>query len=476
VTKAELGKSLVASHEKFTRLCYNALHGGGYQQTRFDKILCEALDKTFTGEITRLIINIPPRHGKTLRAVQAYVARGYAINPKANFIHSSYSDRLVRDNSVAVRDIIRSREYQILYPHVLFRQDVGAVGLWKTSAGGTFLASPAGGAVTGFGAGLLGSGFGGALIIDDPLKPSDALSDTKRAFINRRWESTFRSRLATRRTPVIVIMQRIHELDFTHELLEESGSDEDWHHLVLPCYISSDYVYTQGGVYIEHALPDGALWDAKFTGEQAKRLMSNVQYSQEPSPAKGTVFEREWFGRYGAVPKNIKAWSIYADTATKTKTYSDYSVFQLWGLTTENHGFLIAQRRGKFSVPFLKGEFIQFYNSCLAESAQKRIKISIEDRDSGSGLIQALELDGYSVTAVQRTEGKYSRAVKAAPQILDKRIHIPNGVMGDGVINEAVKFTANNSHRHDDQIDPMLDFINYELPNFNRYPVGVYDV
>ena len=461
----EIGEHLVKRHDNFVPFAFNLLKNAEYIETRFDHIINAVLDKTLTGEIKRLIINIPPRHGKTLKAVHAYVARGYAINPKSNFIHTSYSDKLVHDNSVTIRDIVNHPDYQKIFPHVSFKQDSNAKGLWRTTAGGTFIASPAGGSITGFGAGIIGATeFSGALIIDDPVKPDDASSDTLITSINQRWENTFKSRLADQNTPVIVIMQRIAENDFTAELLDRSGADEDWHHLVLPAYISSDYVYTQAGRYIEHDLSDGALFGEKFTDAQAKAAMTNIQWSQEPSPAKGEIYEREWFKRYESLPNNIKSLSIYCDTASKTKKYNDYSVFQLWAKTTSNQGYLIKQDREKIKVPFLKDRFIKFYND--SKKYGNINSIGIEDKDSGVGLIQALEIEKYKVKAIQRREGKYARAVKAAPSILHGNIFLPVGAVGDMIIAEAVKFKADDSHAHDDQIDPMNDFINHELPKF----------
>lgn len=461
----------VSDHAYFSKFATKALDGNDHIDTAFDPIINSALDKTFTGEIKRLLINIPPGYGKTARAVWAYVARGFAINPGSRFIHSSYSDKLVQDNSSKIRDLINHNDYRKLFPYVNFKEDSKAKGLWKTDQGGSFLASPSGGAITGFRAGLVNSDylFSGAFIIDDPLKPDDALSDTKRDFINQRWHNTFKSRLAHPDVPVIVIMQRIHEEDFTWELLENSG--EQWHHLVLPAYIDPEYEYKQSGIYVDHGLPEGSLWDVKADDKRAQALMDNIQYSQEPTPAKGEVYEREWFKRYSGMPKNIKKWSIYCDTASKVKKYNDYSVFQLWAQTTSNEGYLVKQWRDKVKVPYLIGKLETFYQESEKISGTKRIPISIEDKDSGTGLIQGLELksddDGvnYNVKAIQRNEGKYARALKAAPHIKDGEIHIMIGPEGDGLITEASKFKADDSHKFDDQLDPMADFINYELPN-----------
>ncbi len=473
----EEAQALVGSHELFTRFATQALDGVKHIDAPFDPIINKAIDDVFLGNINRLIVNVPPGYGKTSKAVWSFVGRGFAINPASRFIHSSYSDKLVQDNSSRIRDLINHEEYKLLFPYVSFKEDSKAKGLWKTMQGGSFLASPSGGSVTGFRAGLMKSDyiFTGCLIIDDPLKPDDAISEAKRSFVNQRWHNTFKSRLAHPEVPVIVIMQRVHEEDFTWELLENSG--EEWHHIVLPAYIEPEYEYKQSGKYIEHDLPEGSLWSVKARDEVALAMMDNIQYSQEPTPAKGEVYEREWFKRYNAIPEHIKSWSIYCDTASKTNKYNDYSVFQLWAKTVNNKGYLVDQWRKKVKIPFLLDEFKAFYAKSETTSGKRRIQVSIEDKDSGVGLIQALELvadsegDKYKVTAIQRKEGKYARAVQAAPHIKDGNIYIMQGATGDGVITEATKFKADDSHLHDDQLDPMNDFINFELPN-SRYHFG----
>lgn len=461
----QLGAHIVSRHANFAPFAFHCLTGGQYIPTPFDGILGDTLDRVFTGDITRLIINIPPGFGKTFHVIQSFVARGFAVNPAARFIHTSYSDTLVHDNSIKIRDIVSSQAYQSIFPHVSFRQDSTSKKYWKTSSGGAFLASPAGGAITGFRAGVLGeTGFSGAFLADDLVKPDDASSEALVQRINRRWESTFRSRFAHERVPFVLIMQRISDRDFTHELLNGSGANEKWHHLVLPAYISSEYQYDNTGFYIEHGLPEGALWPQKLNEAQAKARINDIQYSQVSTPARGEVFEAQWFKRFSSVPSNVKSWSIYADTASKTAKYNDYTVFQLWAKTTENHGYLVAQYRDKVKVPHLLPAFLRFYDDAKKQSGGRAVSINIEDKDSGVGLIQALELDGRDVTAIQRREGKYSRWQKASAPIQRGDVFIFDGAVGDGVIAEAVRVRADDSHAHDDQVDPLCDFVNFELP------------
>jgi len=169
-TNSDVGAFIASRHEHFLPFVSSTL-GNEYIVTPFDDVINTALDKTITGEIKRLVINIPPRMGKTLRAVIAYVSRGFAINPASNFIHSSYSDKLVQANSAQIRKVLSDPDYQRMYPYVKLQGDTNAKGLWKTTIGGGFLASPFGGTITGFGAGIIGCEheFSGALIIDDPM-------------------------------------------------------------------------------------------------------------------------------------------------------------------------------------------------------------------------------------------------------------------------------------------------------------------
>lgn len=228
--------------------------------------MCNALDRVYSGEIRRLIVNVPPGYSKTELAVVNFMARGFAINPGARFIHASYAQALALDNSSKARDVIALEGYQRHWP-VTLKADTAAKGLWRTTDGGHVRAAASGEPITGFRAGrMLDDGepwrFTGALIIDDPIKPDDVSSDATRKFINARWQNTFKSRLADESVPVIVIMQRLHVGDFVAHLLETSG--EEWHVLKLPVWIDGecDPVHPKA-IMIPHGLPAGPLWEKK---------------------------------------------------------------------------------------------------------------------------------------------------------------------------------------------------------------------
>ena len=260
--------------------------------------ICRALDKIVRGEIKKLIINIAPRYGKTELAVKSFMGYGLAINPSSRFIHLSYSDDLALDNSEAVKDMVNLPEHQQLFPNLKIKPRSDSKKKWYTTEGGGVYATSAAGQVTGFGAGRVddeedfefikagNSDFAGALVIDDPIKPEDADSDIIRNRVNQRWDSTIKNRVNSRNTPIIVIMQRLHEEDLCGYLMSQSPGE--WTVLSFPC-LREDRT---------------ALWPFKHTVEELEKLekenevVFGRQYQQNPKPLEGILFKRHELNRF----------------------------------------------------------------------------------------------------------------------------------------------------------------------------------
>jgi predicted phage terminase large subunit-like protein len=288
--------------------------------------IAQALDRVLAGECKRLIINIAPRYGKTELAVKNFIAMGLAINPKAKFIHLSYSDDLARDNSRGVQEILREDSYRRLFPGT--KPTSVNTRKWFTSEGGGLYAVSSAGQVTGFGAGIVDKDeeeelsaeveelasvsdgtFGGAIVIDDPIKPDDARSDTVRDKVNQKFETTIRNRVNSRNTPIIIIMQRLDEQDLCGYL--QKLEPEEWEVLSLPVIQTDE----EGN--------EVALWPFKHTLEELQDLREknsfvfDTQYMQNPRPIEGLMYERT-FMTYQAIPitrkRKIKAYIDTADT------------------------------------------------------------------------------------------------------------------------------------------------------------------
>lgn len=456
-------QGLLDSHLDFTTKFFLEKEGQPFSLAGFHKVICDVLDQVFLGDIKRLIINIPPGYGKTELAVINFIARGFAINPRSRFIHASYAEPLALDNSTKVKDVISLPGYQAHWP-VQMRPDQNAKGLWRTTAGGHLRAAAAGQPITGFRAGILAEpGFTGALIIDDPLKPDDASSDTTRKFINARWENTFKSRLAHEDVPVIVIMQRLHVDDFVAHLLETSG--EHWHLLKLPVLIEGQGAAPAGDVtLIPHGLPDGPLWERKHTLPQIKVLQSaphvySGQYAQEPTVAGGNLFKPGLLPRYDEVP-NLSWRAIYADTAQKTKERNDYTVFEHWGAGLDGKAYLLDVVRGRFEAPELEKTAFALWTSCKDWDPIRYghlRKMAIEDKVSGTGLIQSLTRKSIPVIAVQRDKDKYTRALDVVPAAAAGLIVLPRTAPWLKDFEAELAAFSGDGTGFDDQVDPFID-------------------
>ena len=341
--KELLRLELLTSFEKYTKCMFKAQYHRSFIVAEHHKKMFEALQNVVDGNCKRLIINIAPRYGKTELVIKSFISWCFALNPKSRFLHLSYSDILVNDNSDTIRSIMMEQLYTTLFSQSALASEKGSAKRWKTKAGGELYAVSTQGQVTGFGAGnvdidpeldimdggnnifafddhtnemlnMIGATtnvFQGAIVIDDPIKPEDAESDIVRERINMRFENTIRNRTNSRNTPIIIIMQRLHEHDLCG-YLQEIEPDE-WTVLSLPA------IQTDPETGEEHAL-----WPMKHTLEELYRMRAlnpvvfDTQYMQDPTPKEGLMYA-DGFRTYRReeLPtgnKAIQKWN-YTDTA-----------------------------------------------------------------------------------------------------------------------------------------------------------------
>jgi predicted phage terminase large subunit-like protein len=482
-----IADKLKSSHALFTEFIAYELEGN-YFKTAFDNIFNDTMDKIFNGEIKRLIINIPMGYGKTFRATIITSLRAYAIQSASKIIHISYDNTLVQLNSQIIRQVINENFlYKRLFPNVILIDDTKAKGLWKTSNNGIFRAVSSGSGITGFRAGNLAiNGFSGVMIIDDPLKPDDALSETKRTFINNRFENVFKSRLASEDIPIIVIMQRLHIEDFTNHLLEKYPNE--WNLLKIPALYEGFFkddraINIDINKYNSFKL-NKSTWEIKYPTQyllKEKQINPNYFYTQlqqEPiNLSENKILNGDWIITDSIKNYKIIKTFITADTAMKTKEYNDYSVFSLFGLTSENKLYLIDMLRAKLEFHELLNEFERFY-----DNYQYHIRtiynlpyisnIYIEDKASGTPLIQVLQNKGYIVNAIPRNKDKLFRVSNIAFLLAQGYlICSPTAIFLNDVKREFNEFTPNDTHKHDDIIDTITDALTIEvIPNLNLNP------
>ena len=449
-TIADLRTDLMA----FSRAFYEARTGLRWHDNWHQQAICEALERVFIGDISRLIINIPPRAGKTELAVINFMAWAMGNAPYANFIYTSYSAAMAQNYSGVTRNAMQHAWYQAVFKGVALAQDSQAKHLFRTRHGGQVYAAGAGGTITGFGAGHKGEGFGGCILIDDPIKPADATSNVVRNGVNEWYHETLKSRTNSPKTPIILIMQRVHPDDLSGYLLG-GGSGETWEHLKIPAMDNAGRSYWEATIST----------DSLLRQQRANPYVFAGQYQQEPYLQGGNLIRGEWFKRYTDTPAMAER-RIFADTAMKTGEHNDYSVFQCWGKGKDGNVYLLDQIRGKWEAPELERRAVAFWNKHKDQDPTTighLVQMVVEDKASGTGLIQALKTNhSIPVKGEPRIKDKVQRVNDCIPQIEAGYICLPaHQPWVDEFIGECEAFSADNTHKHDDQIDPMLDAICY---------------
>jgi predicted phage terminase large subunit-like protein len=294
-----------------------------YQPASHHRLIADKLEAVERGEIDRLMINMPPRHGKSELASRRFPAWFLGRNPEATIISASYNLDKAQEFGGEVRDILRSPEYQTLFPGVGLKEDTRAKGFWRTEQGGFYIAAGVGTALTGRGT------TGPIALIDDPIKDrAEADSETRRETIKSWYSSVVLSRFPK---AIIVIQTRWHEDDLSGWLLdEETRGGDTWDVLDLPA-ISDD---------------GEALWPEFYPIEVLERLRRSTiprdwsaLYQQKPAPDTGDYFKRDWFRYYTALPKHLRMYgaSDYAVTADG----GDYTVHVVAGLDPEDNLYVV---------------------------------------------------------------------------------------------------------------------------------------
>lgn len=430
----------------FARTIFKARRGVDMLENWHQKAICTALERVAVGKVNRLIINIPPRSGKTELAVKAFMAWSMGLVPDSEFIHASYSKRLATSNAYDVRAMMQHETYRAIFPWMQLRDDSKARDEFRTTQGGIVYATGSEGTITGYGAGKMREGFGGAVIIDDPIKPGEATSALLRQSVIVWYQNTIQSRLNKPDTPIIVIMQRLHEEDLSGWLLN-GGSGETWEHLNIPA-----------------RQDDGqSFWPAQFPPDMLDRLETSSpyvfagQYMQRPSPLGGGIFKDEWW-RVFEVPPLVKWRAIYADTAQKTKEQNDFSVLQCWGMTVDGQIVLLDMVRGRWEAPELTTMARAFWQKHLAVPHQGALRaFKVEDKVSGTGLIQTLRREGIPIVPIQRNVDKVTRAMDAAPYVQSGNVLLLSNLAHlSDFLSEASVFPNGT---HDDMIDAAMSAI-----------------
>ena len=409
-------------------------------------IMTAKLEAARHGETKRLIINVPPRSLKSVIASVAFPAWLLGQDPTTKVIAVSYAQDLAEDLSRDCRAIMQSPWYRHLFPATRLDPSRLAVGEFETTNGGFRRATSVGGSLTGFGADYI--------IIDDPTKPDEALSEVERHRANRWYSSTAVTRLnAQKEGVIIVVMQRLHEDDFVGHIL----SLDQWDVVSFPAIALEDELHkveTPYGTFTHHRREGEALHPERESLQELHRLRHTLgpeffsaQYLQSPTPPGGGLIKADWFRRYTPDERPAKFDQIFQswDTAGKAKAINDPSVCTTWG-THAGGIWLLDVYRGRLEYPELK-------RAIIAQARHHRAElVLIEDKGSGISLLQDLTRDGLKIVqGVLPVADKVMRMRMQTAAIENGFVHLPKTAAWlPDYLHELMMFPKG---RHDDQVD-----------------------
>ena len=415
---------------------------------RYIDLLAATLEKCRTGKIRRLIINLPPRTLKSHAVSVAFVGWLLGHKPSMHIICASYGQDLADKHARDCRTLMSSAFYRNLFRRTMLSPEKLAVNDFMTTEQGSRLATSVGGVLTGRGADVI--------IFDDPMKPDEALSETRRRATIDWYFNTLLSRLDSKENGIIIIvMQRLHQEDLVGEVMER----EDWDVLSLPAIATDDERYQFDGLFGTDTFirwTGEALHPERDSVETYRKIREAVgeytfesQYQQNPLPRKGGLIKREWLRFYersqlsGHFAFVLESW----DTANKAEEMNDYSVGTTWGYLDGNF-YLLDVIRQRMNFPDLRRAVIDGYRKNSPN------RILIEDKASGTSMIQELTHEGlFGIEPYKPPPGsdKYMRFAAQAIQFEAGRVHLPYDA--PWLAEYVREITGFPGAKHDDQVD-----------------------
>jgi predicted phage terminase large subunit-like protein len=434
--------------------------------TRFEAnwhidVIASKLEQCRQGNIRRLIVNLPPRSLKSHAISVAFPAWILAHSPSSQIICASYGQDLAEKHARDTRNLLMSEFYKRCFPTRLAPQRL-SVDDFMTTAQGFRMATSVGGVLTGRG--------GDFIIIDDPSKPEDTLSETGRKTVNEWFDNTLLSRLNNKEKGVIIIvMQRLHQDDLVGHVLERG----EWDVLNFPAVAEEDEQHVVETIFGTRTISrkDGeALHAEREPLESLRRTRADIgeynfqsQYQQAPTPMGGAMIKTEWLRYYapGELPASftyiLQSW----DTANKSGELNDYSVCTTWEVFRGTYYLLDVFRR-RLDYPDLK-------RAVWEQSRKYRSpRVLIEDKGSGTQLIQELKREWLPyIQPYEPPTGtdKIVRLFAQSHHFEAGKVLLPsNAPWLDEYRRELTSFPG---AKHDDQVDSTTQALHYMSTNNN---------
>ncbi len=458
--EALLRKDLMA----FTQRCFQTIvPGQQFLPNWHVEAITYELEKVRRGETRRLIITLPPRNLKSICASVAFPAFVLGHDPSVRIVCASYAQDLTAKHARDCRIVIESAWYKQLFRRTRIDPRKNAESEFETTARGYRLGTSVGGTLTGRG--------GNLILIDDPMKPAEAMSATKRAAVTEWYDSTLSSRLDSKTEGAIVlIMQRLHVDDLVGHVLEKGTP---WTQLDLPAIADApqeiaigpdtDYCREIGEILHPEREPISVLDDLRATMGSS---VFSAQYQQQPVPPEGALIKKEWFRYYTKPPDPKSARRIVQswDTASKVNKTNDYSVCTTW-LEYESDYYLIDVFRDRLEYPALRRRIVEH-----AQAKNANI-VLIEDAASGTNLIQDLQLErSIHPIAIRPDREKIVRVEARCATIEAGQVWLPESAPWlDDFLSEVLSFP---NGRYDDQVDSFSQFLTWVRERYDSFGIG----
>ncbi len=407
---------------KFIELCFQTVVPGcEYNDYQYIKVIADRLEAASSGEVKRIIFNMPPRSMKSICVSVAWPAWILGNQPTARIIVASYSRLLSEKHSLDTRCIMQSDWYRELFPKVELCKDQNTKYKFQTVQRGCRIATSVGGTLTGEG--------GDFIIVDDPLSPAQALSETFRKRAANWFDQALVTRLNDRKKGVIVlVMHRLHLEDLTGHLLCKPRNI--WHHVCLPIIAEDkEIIYSVNNHIPEHeqeiySRKEGQLLYSLTEGKEEIEMIKAelgsygfaAQYQQNPLPLSSAIIKREWLKRYKNFPDSLLHVTQSWDTAISTNNTSDFSVCTTW-TKVDNTFYLLDVYRAKLEYPKLKEKVLSL------AARWKPHAILIEAKASGQQLVQELRKNSdLPIIQIVPHDDKLTRFHRIVPIIESERV------------------------------------------------------
>ena len=429
----ELAKNSLVGYAKFQM--------ENYLSPPHIKLLASKLEAVERGDIRRLAIFMPPRHGKSILTSEFFPAWYLGRNPDKYIICSTYAQDLADDFGRKVRNQLQDKRYTDIFPDAELSTDSSSMRRFNTTRGGVYYAVGAGSAITGRGAHLL--------LIDDPIKGRE---EADSAAMRKNLLDWYRATAYTRLMPngsVVLIQTRWHEDDLAGWILKETGH-EGWDVIEFPAILNE-----RAATMLE--LKEGdPLWEESYPLPRLQEIKKTIGtrewsslYAQKPSVEEGNIIKRWWWKTWTReqppeMDYIVQSW----DTAYTVTETSDYSACTTWGDFSGEGGynlFLIDSFREKLTFPELKNQAVHLYNELQPDL------VLVEAKASGWSLVQELMRTGIPITPFNpKKMDKLARVHSVAPLFEGGRIWAPDTDESADVMNQFAMFP---NTKHDDLVD-----------------------